>query len=85
MLYYSSLKTVEEVENHRFIYYSAHDSTIAAVLVALNRNNKHKMEYHWPPFAADIQIELWKNDVEKNNSNDENYFIRVYYLGKVSE
>jgi hypothetical protein len=38
------------------------------------------MEYHWPPFGADIQIELWKNE---ETSND-NYFVRVFYLGKVS-
>ena len=36
------------------------------------------MDYHWPPFGADIQIELWKNETKEND-----YFVRVLYLGKV--
>lgn len=30
----------------------------------------------WPPFAAHIEIELWKNEKKKD------YLIRVYYCGK---
>lgn len=31
----------------------------------------------WPPFAAHIEIELWKNLRENNE-----YFVRVYYCDK---
>lgn len=75
-------------KKQKFIYYSGHDSTIGALIVALNRRNITNVEYHWPPFAADIQIELWKakNINKENIINDKkyDYYIRICYLGKVS-
>jgi hypothetical protein len=55
-------------------YYSAHDSSITAFLVALNLTESKNNG--WPPFAADIIIELWKND--------DGYFLRVFYCDDVS-
>ena len=49
------------------------------MLVAFNHKNKNKMDYHWPPFASNIVVELWKNEQENKD-----YFIRVFYLGKVN-
>lgn len=71
-------------ENYKMIYYSAHDSTIAALLSALNLDNTRQIEYIWPPFGANIIIELWKNDKKLSNKQD-NYFIRVLYLEKELE
>ncbi|CAF0722914.1 unnamed protein product [Brachionus calyciflorus] len=63
---------------HKFRYYSAHDSTLNALLAAFDLIDE---EHSWPPFAADITIELWKRmDNPDNNTND--YFIKIFYCGK---
>jgi hypothetical protein len=35
--------------------------------------------HSWPPFAADILIELWNN-----GQNDDDYFVKIYYCNKVN-
>ena len=40
------------------IVYSAHDTTLMAVLYALGI-----YDYKWPKYAADIKIELYKDKV----------------------
>jgi hypothetical protein len=61
-------------------YYSAHDTTLNGILIGLDLVDID--EHSWPPYAADITIEIWKNsDAQCTNQN--NYFIRVYYCDKV--
>ena len=71
------------VKHKKFIYYSAHDSTLSALLVAINLGNENKMDYHWPPFAASIIIETWKSNKETTKNSNEDYYVKVYYLEKV--
>lgn len=52
--------------------YSSHDSTMAGVLEVLGIWDKK-----WPPFAADVRLELFK-DVDNSG-----YYIRVLYCGEV--
>ena len=40
----------------------------------INDNN-----HSWPPFAADILIELWKN-----GQNEDDYAVKIYYCQKVN-
>lgn len=40
----------------------------------INDNN-----HSWPPFAANILIELWKN-----GQNDDDYSVKIYYCEKVN-
>ena len=69
---------------HKFHYLSAHDSTINAILVALNVDQKQL--YTWPPFAADIVIELWKKTKESSSSETvDDYFIQAHYCNQVGE
>ena len=71
------VNTVNEQDSssHKFRYFSAHDTTLNALLNAfelIDDNNDY-----WPPFAADIIIELWKD------SNNE-YFVQIFYCNKVN-
>lgn len=59
----------------KFRYFSAHDSSLNAILCAFDYMNDSNES--WPPFAAHIEIELWKNLRENNE-----YFVRVYYCDK---
>jgi len=70
------------VKHKKFIYFSAHDSTLSALLVAINLGNENKMDYHWPPFAASIIIETWKSNKETNKNSNEDYYVKVLYLEK---
>ena len=62
-------------EGHKLHYYSAHDTTLNGILMSLGLIDEKT--HVWPPFAADITVELWK---EESN----HYFIRFYYCGKVN-
>lgn len=64
---------------HKFRYYSAHDSTLNALLAAFDLIDEN---HTWPPFAADITIELWKN-MESQENSTKDYFMKIYYCGKV--
>ena len=59
----------------KFIYFSAHDSTLAAILGALNITH-----WRWPPYASSMIIETWKS----NTQNDKTAInVRVIYNGQI--
>ena len=68
-----------QTKYHKFKMYSAHDSSLNALLVALDYYSNDD-NHIWPPFAADLAIELWKK-VENENKK---YFIKIFYCGEVS-
>ncbi len=64
---------------HKFRYYSVHDTTLNALMNSfelIDENNEY-----WPPFGADIVIELWKELEE--STNKESHFVRLFYCGEV--
>ncbi|KAH3867993.1 hypothetical protein DPMN_031129 [Dreissena polymorpha] len=65
------IETIDSSENDRtkFYLYSCHDSTLVGLLGALD-----VYDYQWPPFGADIRLEVYRRDG--------NQFIRVSYNGK---
>lgn len=65
----------------RFRYYSAHDSTLNALLIAFNLEHENML---WPPFAADLIIEVWKENASKTLNNKDDYYINIRYCGRVS-
>ncbi len=67
---------LSNTDSHKLHYYSAHDTTLNGILMSLDLIDENT--HVWPPFAANITVELWKD--ESNN-----YFIRFYYCGKVNE
>jgi len=67
------LHRIQSVDDHRFLLYSAHDSTISAILGVLVDK-----PLHWPGYASNFIIELWKS-TEENIENQ--YFFRVIYNG----
>ena len=52
--------------------YSSHDSTLAAILLALGC-----YDAEWPPYAADLAFELYE-DV------DGKHYVKLRYCSKVS-
>ena len=60
---------------HKFRFYSAHDSTLNALLVAFDLIDEKN--HSWPPFAANLIIELWKNA-------DLDYSVKLIYCGQVT-
>lgn len=72
-----------ELNGPKFTIFSAHDTTIAYLLCALQSGN-----YEWPPYAANFILELWSRD--QDNQTDQRYqrrqkgaFIRILYNGKL--
>ena len=65
------------VDFHKFRYYSAHDSTLNALLCAFDVMDDSSQS--WPTFAAHIEVELWKK--QQNGS----YYVRVYYCDQLLE
>ncbi|KAJ1957397.1 hypothetical protein EC988_000849, partial [Linderina pennispora] len=61
-----------KIQGLRLALYSAHDSTVAAILGAFKASNRDIL---WPPYAANIAIELWKN-------LGGNRVVRVMYNGQ---
>ncbi|CAL1533831.1 unnamed protein product [Lymnaea stagnalis] len=61
-------------KGHKLCLYSTHDSTLTAVLQALDI-----WDNAWPPFAADIRFELYKE------LDSDEWYVRVLYLGKVKK
>ncbi|CAJ0918820.1 unnamed protein product, partial [Mesorhabditis belari] len=48
---------------HKYTAYSAHDSTLLAVLTALGKRTQYDiLENDWPDYAATMVFELWKMD-----------------------
>ena len=74
---------VLRTDYHKFNYYSNHDSTIMAVLIALGLVDDNS--YHWPPFASTVTFELWRDySVESSAVSDySGYYVRVLYCEKV--
>jgi hypothetical protein len=73
-------------EYHKFRYYSAHDSTVNALLITLDVLNDGDDDQTWPPFASNIIFELWKDTSSSSSSSssfNSNYFVKVFYLGKL--
>lgn len=60
---------------HKFRYYSVHDTTLNALLNAFEMIDEDSQQ--WPPFAADVIIELWKEESQPE------YFVKFFYCGKV--
>jgi len=68
------LRRIQDLDQRRFLLYSAHDSTISAILgVLLDK------PFHWPGYASNFIIELWESTVSTDNNK---YFFRVIYNGK---
>ncbi|KAI9293713.1 phosphoglycerate mutase-like protein [Neoconidiobolus thromboides FSU 785] len=64
----------------KFFYYSAHDTSIAAILGAL-----HSDDMNWPPYASNLIFELWvaKNKTIKDKEDILNQIkLRMIYNGK---
>lgn len=77
----NNLVQIKDTSNRKdfqkVLYYSAHDTTINGILLGLDLIDD---SHSWPPFAANIIIELWKD----TESKESNHFVRFYYCGKVS-
>lgn len=63
-----------EKQLHKFRYYSVHDTTLNALLNAFEMIDEENQQ--WPPFAADIIIELWKEEAKPE------YFVKFFYCGE---
>ncbi|XP_049638240.1 lysophosphatidic acid phosphatase type 6 [Suncus etruscus] len=58
-------------DNRKLYLYAAHDVTLIPLLMALDiYDNK------WPPFAADLTLELYQHRESKK------WFVQLHYLGK---
>lgn len=69
----------QKVDSEKLFYYSAHDTTINGILLGLDLVDEN---HRWPPFAANIVIELWK-DKDCDTKDLDNYFIRLYYCDQL--
>lgn len=60
----------------KFFYYSAHDTSLSALLGAL-----HSQNMRWPPYASNFIFELWSKN---SNATDKlvNYSLRMIYNGE---
>lgn len=58
-----------------FILYSGHDTTMTALLSALEAFDGHR-----PSYAARVVFELWKAKTETNG-----YLVRILYNGRVMQ
>lgn len=57
----------------KLILYASHDVTLIPVLVALGT-----FDHKWPPYAADVTLELYEHRQSKE------WFVRMSYHGEVS-
>ncbi|NXK87423.1 PPA6 phosphatase, partial [Formicarius rufipectus] len=55
----------------KLILYASHDSTLIPLLLALGT-----FDYKWPPYAADVTLELYQHRQSKE------WFVRVSYRGE---
>ncbi|RNA22195.1 lysophosphatidic acid phosphatase type 6 [Brachionus plicatilis] len=63
----------EKSDYYKFNYFSAHDNTLIALLIALNKIDESN--YVFPSFGSDLVIELWKDSSR--------YYVKVYFNGKI--
>ncbi|CAH3013992.1 unnamed protein product [Porites evermanni] len=64
------IKKIDGKHNYKMMLYSAHDVTLAPILMLLG-----VLDDKWPDFAADIAFELYRD-------KDRQYYIRVLYKGE---
>jgi len=67
--------------SHKIYYYSAHDSSLNAFFVAFDLTDEKNNG--WPPFGADITIELWKKNTNISQNDANKYFLKVFYCSEV--
>lgn len=63
----------------RLCLLSCHDSTIAGILASLGA--MVEPDWHWPPFAAFLAIELYRGQPD-GTTQDQPWYVRVSYMGK---
>ncbi|CAJ0580029.1 unnamed protein product, partial [Mesorhabditis spiculigera] len=52
-----------EASKYKYYVYSAHDSSLLAIMSALGKNTQYEiLGNHWPQYASTIVFELWKMD-----------------------
>jgi hypothetical protein len=71
--------TIAGVEDNRFFFFSAHDTTVYPLLNAFGAWSEDET---WPPFASHVELELWRTRDSENN-NRENYAVSLTYNGRV--
>lgn len=69
-MFLEHLKMDSDEGSYRLYLYSCHDSTLTALLGAFGI-----FDFKWPPFAADLRIELYEDRESKK-------FVKVSYLSK---
>ena len=62
-------KNEKKNKNYAYLHFSAHDSTIQALLTAFKNNNV------FPPYASTLVFELWK-------APDSRHLVRILYNGE---
>jgi len=67
------LHRIQGLDERRFLLYSAHDSTLSAILGVLIDK-----PLHWPGYASNFIIELWESTESTTNNK---YFFRILYNG----
>jgi len=71
-----NLKTDAEEKRRKFIYYSAHDTTVGAFLSGmLNKQSE------FPPFASQLLYEFHKDS--STNMGPEGYYVRITYNDEI--
>lgn len=64
------IKTIDGQSHYKMMLYSVHDTSVAALLLALGI-----FDGKWPGFAADLAFELYRDQ-------DQAHFVRVLYQGE---
>ncbi|CAG2106292.1 unnamed protein product, partial [Medioppia subpectinata] len=72
-LIHNNQKVVDNKNDRKLYVYSTHDSTVAALINALNLSNRD-----FPPFGATLLFELHQN----NKTNE--YFVRAFYQNETT-
>ncbi|CAB3411075.1 unnamed protein product [Caenorhabditis bovis] len=70
----NTTKPCRYTENLKFFGYSAHDTTIYALLSAFNISNAVVLPRGYPDYSASAIMELWQD-----TTNSKNYFKLIYY------
>lgn len=68
----------KDTSDKKFRHFSAHDTTLNALLNAFKLIDSENEQ--WPPFAADLAIELWKELDETTNKYQ--YYVKLFYCSK---
>ena len=70
--------------SHKFHFYSAHDSSLNALLVALDliNDNDDGCSFSAPPYAADFLIEVYTR--KRNKQKEKKYYVKTFYCNEVN-